>query len=241
VLSQEVAALAGGVPEIDGNRDERGTRDAARRRPATGRARAPEQIWVLLCGLQGRVPAAPFARRRLVAIVGDHPTSPGTPARASRELVATASAVAALADRSRVGVRVVDMCLDDDVPGAPEGMSRLRVTARRRRDRQRAGDDAARVPARVRRGVATADARDRRRRRPVVADLARPGARGRATALVCAMTDRAGRGRRRAGVDDATWMRRVVVVRDALRRRPAVAARPDGAADRAGRPRRRGE
>jgi nicotinate-nucleotide--dimethylbenzimidazole phosphoribosyltransferase len=219
VLSQEMAALVAGVPSVDGTvmSEALGLLRADGRRPgALGRL---EHVWVLACGLQGRVPAAPFARRRLVAIVGDHPDQPGYAGSRVGELVARASAGAVLAERSHVGVRVVDMCLAADVPGAPDGMSRLRV---------RAGAGAiesepAMTPAECQHafdaGVATADAEvDAGTDLIVLTSLGRAPAAA-ATALVCAITgDAPVEAVGRAGVDDAMWMRRVVVVRDALRR-----------------------
>jgi nicotinate-nucleotide--dimethylbenzimidazole phosphoribosyltransferase len=111
------------------------------------------------------------------------------------------------------------MCLAGDVPGAPAGASRLRVRAA-------AGaidTEPAMTPEECRHGfdagVATADAEiDAGADLLVLTSLGRaPAAAG--TALVCAVTgdqpvDAVGR----AGVDDVTWMRRVAVVRDALRR-----------------------
>ena len=219
MLSQQMAALVGGVPAVDGTVMSEALallRAAGRRPGALGRL---EHVWVLACGLQGSVPAVPFARRRLVAIVGDHPDQPGYAATRVADLVNRTSAVAALADRSGVGVRVVDMCLTDDVPGAPAGTARLRVRAGAGaidREPSMTPDECQHA---FDAGVATADAEiDAGADLLVLTSLGRAPAAA-ATALVCATTgDEPVTAVGRAGVDDATWMRRVVVVRDALRR-----------------------
>lgn len=219
MLSREIAALADGVPEPDGTvmSEALALLRADGRRPGTlGRL---EQLWVLVCGVQGRAPAVPFERPRLVAVVGDHADQPGYAAARVAQLVADASPGATLASRAGVGVRLVDLGLRDDVPGAPEQMSRLRVRRGAGAIDREPAMTAAECEHAFHAGVGIADAEvDAGADVLAVTSLGRAPAAA-ATALVCALTgDEPVETVGKAGIDDATWMRRVVVVRDALRR-----------------------
>jgi nicotinate-nucleotide--dimethylbenzimidazole phosphoribosyltransferase len=219
VLSHEVAALARGVPELDGTvmaeafaRLRRGGH-----RPGTfGRL---EHLWVRLCGMQGRCPAAPFEQRRLVAFVADHPEHEGYAGDAAAAVLAGRSPTAELAERVGVGIRVVDIGLATDLPGAPADTSQKRV----RRGAGAIGTLPAQTPeeadAAFAVGMAVADAEIDAGADLLLLTSLGTAAAAAATAVVCAATSSepvhtVGR----AGVDDATWMRRVAAVRDALRR-----------------------
>jgi nicotinate-nucleotide--dimethylbenzimidazole phosphoribosyltransferase len=219
VLSQEVAALARGVPELDGTvmaeafaRLRRGGH-----RPGTfGRL---EHLWVRLCGMQGRCPAEPFEQRRLVGFVADHPEHEGYAGDAAAAVLAGKSPTTELAERVGATVRVVDIGLAADLPGATAATSQQRV----RSGAGAIGAEPAQTPEEAETafavGMAIADAEvDSGADLLLVTSLGASAAAA-ATAVVCAATSSepvhtVGR----AGVDDATWIRRVAAVRDAQRR-----------------------
>lgn len=183
-----------------------------------------EEISVWAAGRQGRCPPTPFARIRVVIFAGDHEVAragvsaypPEVTAQMVAAFAAGGAAVNVLARQVGAGVRVMDMGVAADT--APE-LSTGKIHPAARIDR---GDALTRAEAEA--ALATG--------RAVVdeevdagADLLLPGDMGignttPAAVLVGALTDTepmavTGRG---TGVADAGWMRKVAVVRDALRR-----------------------
>lgn len=219
VLNHEVAALARGVPELDGTvmAEAFARLRSGGHRPGTfGRL---EDLWVRLCGMQGRCPAVPFEQRRLVAFVADHPEHEGYAGDAAAAVLAGKSATSELADRVGVSIRVVDIGLAANLSGAPAATSQKRV----RTGAGAIGVEPAQTPeeadAAFAVGIAVADAEvDAGADLLLLTSLGSAPAAA-ATAVVCAATSSepvhtVGR----AGVDDATWIRRVAAVRDAQRR-----------------------
>ncbi len=188
-----------------------------------------EDVVVWAAGVQGRCPPSPFAAPRVVVVAGDHDVArlagtsaypPEVTAQMVAAMVAGTAAVCILAERAGAAVRVVDAGVAADYSGSE-------VPAEVAADRVRAGAGAI-----DRTDALTADELDRalalgRRlvteERAAGGDLLVPGDLGignttPAATLVAALTEEdviavTGRG---TGIDDATWMRKVTAVRDAL-------------------------
>lgn len=219
VLSHEVAALARGVPDLDGTlvAEAFARLRSGGHRPGTfGRL---EQLWVRLCGMQDRCPAVPFEHRRLVAFLADHPEHEGYAGDAAAAVLAGRSPTTELADRVGVTTRVVDVGLAADLPAAPAATSQKRV----RSGAGAIGSEPAQTPeeadAAFAVGMAVADAEVDSGADLLLLTSLGTAAAAAASAVVCAATSSepvhtVGR----AGVDDATWIRRVAAVRDGLRR-----------------------
>lgn len=188
-----------------------------------------EELIVWSAGVQDRCPPQPFASPRVIVVAGDHGIAsaagtsaypPEVTAQMVGAMVGGVAAVNVLAERAGAAVRTIDAGVASDYPGlaVPES-----VTARRIRrgagaiDREDALDaeELARALA-LGRALAAEEA-------AAGGDLLVIGDMGignttAAAALVAALTDgdpvaTTGRG---TGVDDATWMRKVSAVRDAL-------------------------
>ena len=189
--------------------------------------------WIAAC--QGRCPPRSPRRPRLVLFAGDHGVAArgvsAYPAEATGQMVANVlagnAAVNVLAEAAGVTIRVVDMAVDGAV-SAPE-----EVTAYKARSGCEPIDRAdALTDEQVRAAVAAGrDIADREV--DAGADLLVPGDIGvgnstPAAVLIAALTGSepvavVGRG---SGIDDAGWMRKVVVIRDGLRRASRVASDP---------------
>ena len=195
-----------------------------------------EELSVWLAGVQGRCPPVPPAQARVVVFAGDHGVAragvsaypPEVTAQMVANFLAGGAAVNVLARRVGAGVRVVDMSVDTDVPGAPDEVARHKV----RRSSGRIDIEDALSAEEVRRafeaGRTIADEEV-----DAGADLLVPGDMGignttPAAVLVAALTGTepatvVGRG---SGIDDGGWMRKTAVVRDALRRARPTAGDP---------------
>ena len=190
---------------------------------------ALEDIAVWCAGVQGRCPPEPFRAVRVVVIAGDHgvATTAATSAYSSEvtaQMVATmvsgGAAVNVLARDVMASVQVVDASVDSDYPGLT-----IPATITQRRIRRASGSidrenalTAEQTSAALDLGRALAE-----EQRQAGADLVIVGDMGignttPAAALIAALGDEdpvsvTGRG---TGIDDATWMRKVAAVRDAL-------------------------
>jgi nicotinate-nucleotide--dimethylbenzimidazole phosphoribosyltransferase len=174
---------------------------------------------------------------RLVIFAGDHGIAargvstgqPGDTARQVADILAGAAAVSRLADAAAVGVRLVDIAVDADTPDAV-----CQYKVRRASGQIDLADalSAHEAQAAVSAGAAVADeAVDAGADLLIAGDLG--VARGTpAAVLIAALTGAepvavVGTGTA-TGLDDGTWMRKTVAVRDALRRARPVAADPAG-------------
>lgn len=188
------------------------------------------ELAVWAAGVQGRAPAVPFRRVRALVLAADHGVAgrgvsafpAADSARRARRLLSGGGRLSLLAGRAGVTLRLVDVGLDTE-PLAVASTRRIRrgsgsidvedaLTAAEALDAYALGR--ALVDEEVDAGT----------------DLLVPcvlgvGATTPATVVVAALTDTepaavVGRG---SGIDDETWMRKCVAVRDALRRaRPHV-------------------
>lgn len=232
----DLAALAAAVPPLDESagllaraRQDRLTKP----RGALGRL---EDLSAWLAAAQGRCPPRPFTRARVVVFAGDHGIAragvsaypPEVTAQMVANFLAGGAAVNVLARAAGATVRVVDLAVDADVPGAPEETTRHKVRRSSGRiDVENAlnGDEAAAAFAA---GRAVADEEV-----DAGADLLVPGDMGignttPAAVLVAALTGSepvavVGRG---TGIDDAAWAIKTAAVRTALRRARRIADDP---------------
>ncbi|MDT3398814.1 nicotinate-nucleotide--dimethylbenzimidazole phosphoribosyltransferase [Streptomyces sp. B1866] len=193
-----------------------------------------DELGEWLAAAQGGVPVRPVERPRAVLFAGDHGVAAlgvsARPAGSAHTLVRAAlegeSAVAVLARRFGVGLRVVDMSLDCDPEGLPAEVTRHRV--RRGSGRLDIEDALTRDQAEraFRTGVALADEEaDAGTDLVVLGDLSVGGttAAGALVAALCGTDASVVTGRGGAGIDDLAWMRKCAAIRDALRRaRPAL-------------------
>ncbi len=161
---------------------------------------ALEDIAVWCAGVQGRCPPEPFRAVRVVVIAGDHgvatmAATSAYPSEVTAQMVATmvsgGAAVNVLARDVMASVQVVDASVDSDYPGLT-----IPATITQRRIRRASGSI-------DRENALTAE------QTSAALDLGR---------ALAALGDEdpvsvTGRG---TGIDDATWMRKVAAVRDAL-------------------------
>ncbi len=179
----------------------------------------------------GLRPSQDFARARLVVFAGDHGLGdagvsalpPGATAAMVAELLAGAAPANVLAEIAGVGVRVVDVCVDGDT--AVTTAAKI-GTGGGRSDRGEAlsAEDTARA---LEFGAAVADEEIDAGADLLIAGDVGLGATTIAATLISIITNTeptkvVGRG---SGIDDAGWMRKVVVIRDGRRR--AYADRQD--------------
>jgi nicotinate-nucleotide--dimethylbenzimidazole phosphoribosyltransferase len=192
-----------------------------------------EELGVWLAACQGVCPPRPFTRPRVLVFAGDHGIAargvsaypPEVTAQMVAQFLTGGAAVNVLATVAGASVRVVDMSVDADTPD-PIGKHKVR-RASGLIDVEDALS-AAEVAAALEAGRAIADEEV-----DGGADLLIPGDMGignttPAAVLVAALTGSepvavVGRG---SGIDDATWMRKTVAIRDALRRARPVRADP---------------
>lgn len=179
-----------------------------------------EGLSVWLCGVQGECPPRPLRRRRLVVFAGDHGVArlgvSAYPAEVTAQMVANiaggGAASSVLARLHDVGLRVEDVSV-----GRPSGAISVEPATTR-----------AAAEAAFERGLRIADEEVDNGADLLIAGDMGIGNSTAAAALVCAVTgaepqETVGRG---TGVDDAGWMRKVAVVRDALRRSRAATLAP---------------
>src|SRR5512142_3193341 len=94
-----------------------------------------EELSVWLAGARGTCPPRPFAQVRAVVFAGDHGIAragvsaypPEVTAQMVANFLAGGAAVNVLARAAGATVRVVDLAVDADVPGAPEETTRHKV------------------------------------------------------------------------------------------------------------------
>jgi nicotinate-nucleotide--dimethylbenzimidazole phosphoribosyltransferase len=224
-LGATVATVAARIrpPDPDA-RAEATARQAGLTKPA-GSLGALEELSVWAAGVQGRCPPQPFARVRLVLLAADHGVATAGvsayPAEVTAQMVANflagGAAVNVLARQHGVGVRVVDIGVDADVPGADAALKVRRGSGRLDIE------DALTTPelaAAVTAGLALADAEV-----DAGADLLVPGDMGIGSTTACAALvgallaleadDVVGLG---TGIDPAGRARKVDVVARALAR-----------------------
>ncbi len=216
---------------------QQGARDRQARlaRPAGTLGRL-EELAVWLAGVQGRCPPLPPRQPTVVVFAGDRGDArtggSAYPPAVTGELVANVlaggAAVNVLARLVGATVRVVDLAVDGEVPGATTQTTRHKV---RRSSGRIDLEDALTTEEAERAFAAGTTIADEEV--DAGADLLVPGDLGignttAAAVLVAAVTGAepaavVGHG---TGIDDAAWMRRTAVVRDALRRARGRAGDP---------------
>jgi nicotinate-nucleotide--dimethylbenzimidazole phosphoribosyltransferase len=208
------------------------SRQATLTKPAGALGRLEElACWV--ASVQGTCPPRAFGRIRAVIFAGDHGVAaagvsaypPEVTGQMVANFLAGGAAVNVLARQVVATVRVVDLAVDAELPAEISGF-------KVRRSSGHIDHEDALTPAQTEAAFAAG--------RSIAdeevdggADLLIPGDMGignttPCAVLVAALTDReaaalTGRG---TGIDDAGWMRKVAVVRDALRRARRVAPDP---------------
>jgi nicotinate-nucleotide--dimethylbenzimidazole phosphoribosyltransferase len=202
-----------------------------------------EDVSVWAAGVQGRCPPHPFARVRVVLLAADHGIAAAGvsayPAEVTAQMVANflrgGAAVNVLAHHNAAGVRVVDVGVASDVPGADASMKVRRGSGRIDvEDALTAGELDAALSVGLRLADDEADAGT---------DLVIPGDMGIGSTTACAAVVAGllgveaetvvGRGTR---IDDEGWRRKVDAVTTAVRRAgpphtPLDALRSLGGAD----------
>ncbi|MFN8125871.1 MAG: nicotinate-nucleotide--dimethylbenzimidazole phosphoribosyltransferase [Candidatus Nanopelagicales bacterium] len=187
-----------------------------------------EELSVWAAGVQGRCPPSRFAAVHVVVVAGDHGIArngtsaypPEVTAQMVANIVAGGAAVNVLAREQGADVTVIDASVDSDYVGlaVPEEVAARRV----RRSSGAIDREDALTPDEARAALELGDT-VAGEREAAGADLVIVGDMGignttPASALIAALTDGdpvvvTGRG---TGIDDATWMRKVTAVRDAL-------------------------
>jgi nicotinate-nucleotide--dimethylbenzimidazole phosphoribosyltransferase len=211
-----------------------------------------EEIGVWLAACQGSCPPRPLARPRVVVFAGDHGVArhgvsaypPEVTGQMVANFLAGGAAVNVLASAAGAGVRVVDLAVDTpaDGPGPPTQVTRYKVRRSSGRIDVEDALSAEEADAAVAAGRAVADEEVDGGADLLIAGDMGIGNTTPAAVLVAILTGAepvavVGRG---TGVDDAGWMRKTVVIRDALRRarpvrqQPMALLRTVGGADLAG-------
>lgn len=201
-------------------------------------------VWVSAC--QGSCPPQPFVRPQVVVFAGDHGvTAHGVsayPSEVTQQMVGNflsgRAAVNVLAAAAGAAVRVVDMAVDCQpatMPGSPL-LTRHKVRRGSGAIHQRDALTGSEVAQALDAGVTIADEEVDRGADLLVAGDMGIGNTTPAAVLVAALTGAepvavVGRG---SGIDDAGWMRKAAVIRDALRRARLVADDPVALARTAG-------
>jgi nicotinate-nucleotide--dimethylbenzimidazole phosphoribosyltransferase len=216
------------VPPLDSDAQVAARSRQARLTKPAGALGRLEDLSIWLAGVQGKCPPAAFQRVRVVVFAGDHGIAtsgvsaypPEVTAQMVLNFLAGGAGVNVLARGVGATVRVLDIAVAADVPGAPEETTRYKV-------RQSSGridvEDALTLEetdAAIAAGAAIADEEVDNG-----ADLLIPGDMGignttPTTALIALATGAqphslVGRG---TGIDDPTWVRKATAVRDACRR-----------------------
>jgi len=224
----DLAALAAAVPRVDA--DARASAADLQRQltKPVGALGRLEELSIWLAGVQGRCPPHPPGRPRVVVLAGDHGVAragvsayrPEVTGQMVANFLAGGAAVNVLARQVGATVRVVDLAVETEVPGAGAETTRHKV---RRSSGRIDVEDALSVEEAKRAFAAGLTIVDEEV--DAGADLLVPGDMGignttPAAVLVAALTgaepaEIVGRG---TGIDDAGWMRKTAVVRDALHR-----------------------
>jgi nicotinate-nucleotide--dimethylbenzimidazole phosphoribosyltransferase len=224
----DLATLAAAVPPPDEEARRSARERQARLTKPAGALGRLEDLSVDVAGWQGRCPPRPFTRPRVLVVAGDHGVArhgvsaypPEVTAQMVANFLAGGAAVNVLAERVGAGVRVLDLAVDGDVPGAPAAVTRYKV----RRGSGSLDREDTLTPEEAERafavGVVVVDEEV-----DAGCDLLVPGDMGignttPSAVLVAALTGAepvraVGRG---TGVDDAGWARKVGAVRAGLRR-----------------------
>lgn len=187
-----------------------------------------EELGVWLAGCQGVCPPRPPERARVVVFAGDHGVArrgvsaypPEVTAQAVTAFLAGTGAVNALAAAVGASVRVLDIAVDSDPTQRPVAVTRYRVRRGSGRIDAADGLSADEVEAAVGAGRAVADEEVDTGADLLVAGDMGIGNTTPAAVLVAALTGTepvavVGRG---SGIDDAGWIRKAGVIRDALYR-----------------------
>jgi len=192
-----------------------------------------EELGVWLAACQSTCPPRPFTRPRVVVFAGDHGIAArgvsAYPSEVTAQMVATmltgGAAVDVLATVAGASVRVVDLAVDAETPD-PVGSHKVRRSSGSI-DVEDAltGDE---VNAALEAGRAIADEEVDGGADLLIAGDMGIGNSTPAAVLIAALTGAepvavVGRG---SGIDDATWMRKTVAIRDALRRARPLTADP---------------
>lgn len=197
-----------------------------------------EELAVWVSARQGACPPRPFARPRVVVFAGDHGiASRGVsayPPEVTAQMVATmltgGAAVNIMATASGASVRVMDLAVDVDsaTENAADAVARHKI--RRSSGRIDVGDalTQAEVAAALEAGRAIADEEVDGGADLLIAGDMGIGNTTPAAVLISALTgaEPVAVVGRATGIDDATWMRKTVAIRDALRRARPVSADP---------------
>ncbi|WP_407938123.1 nicotinate-nucleotide--dimethylbenzimidazole phosphoribosyltransferase [Motilibacter rhizosphaerae] len=212
---------------------------AARRRQAEllkppGSLGRLEDIGCWVAGVQAANPPHPFRRPRLLLVAGDHGIAragvsaypPAVTAAVVRAVLDGGAVARVLADHAGVGVRVLDLAVDDDL-GDPEA-ARWKV---RRGSGRIDVEDALTLEeasAAFRAGMAVVDEEVDAGADLLVLGEMGIGSTTPAAALVGVLTgaDAAAVIGRGTGIDDRTWMRKCAAIRDAMRRGRPVQGDP---------------
>lgn len=184
-----------------------------------------EELSIWAAGVQGDCPPGPFADARVVVFAGDHGVAaagvsafpPEVTAQMVANFAAGGAAVNVLARANGAGVRVVDMAVDADTDPAVSGHKVRRGSGRIDVEDALSAVEAARA---IDAGIAIADEEVDAGAELLIAGDMGIGNTTPAATLVAVLTGVeptkvVGRG---TGVDDAGWIRKCAVIRDARRR-----------------------
>ncbi|WP_404815676.1 nicotinate-nucleotide--dimethylbenzimidazole phosphoribosyltransferase [Streptomyces thermolineatus] len=212
-------------------------RDSEERRqrlvPPAGSLGRLEELGDWLAAAQGRCPARPLERVKVLLVAGDHGVArlgvsarpAGSTAAMVRAVLDGSAAVNVMARRFGARVRVLDLSVDADEGAFPPAVTRHHV----RRGSGRIDVEDALTPREAeqafRAGMAVADEEaDSGTDLVLLGDLSVGGTTvaGVLTAALCG-TDASVVTGRGSGIDDLAWMRKCAAIRDALRRaRPVL-------------------
>ncbi|QNE77842.1 nicotinate-nucleotide--dimethylbenzimidazole phosphoribosyltransferase [Streptomyces finlayi] len=193
-----------------------------------------DELGEWLAAAQQSVPVRPVERPRVVVFAADHGVAAlnvsgraaGTAYELVRDTLDGASAVAVLARRFSVPVRIVDAGLDCDPELLPESVVRHRVRRGSGRIDIEDALTAEEAERAVRLGTAIADEEaDSGTDLVVLGDLSVGGTTAASVliAALCGTDASVVTGRGGTGIDDLAWMRKCAAIRDALRRaRPVL-------------------
>jgi nicotinate-nucleotide--dimethylbenzimidazole phosphoribosyltransferase len=230
-LDLDALAARVAVPDRDIAADAR-ARQATLFKPPGSLGRL-EELAAWVAGVQGNCPPADFSRARVVIFAGDHGVAAAGvsayPSEVTAQLVTAVqdggAAVNVLAELAGATVRLVDLAVDAETPAEVSARKIRRGSGRI--DRQVAITRAEAEQA-VLAGVAIADEEVDAGADLLIAGDIGIGNTTPAAVLVAALADDEpvnviGRG---SGIDDATWMRKIAAIRDALRRARPVLENP---------------
>jgi nicotinate-nucleotide--dimethylbenzimidazole phosphoribosyltransferase len=194
-----------------------------------------EEVATWLAGVQGAGPTRRIERPKLLVFAGDHGVAaadvsahpPGQTVATVREIASGGGSIGALARSIAIGVRVLDLAVDADL-GDVLPPADVQYKVRRGSSRIDIDDAITRAEAEhaFLAGAAIADSEVDSGADLLLATMVGVAATTPAAVLVGVLTrsDAAAVTGRGSGIDDAAWMRKCAIVRDALRRaRPLLA------------------